>query len=155
MTLQEKIEKIVKNWYGKGKDLECLTIHNLICALDQAKCDVANDTHDSDPVIPLMISKVLDTKLINLVSNIKNYPLNEGLGTVEQIYLLFRPKHDINMNRLFVVTKTPFGYNLGVDYNPECGNWGHGHYNGKSVQDWEDYIREEYGAFMPLLKKED
>lgn len=155
MTLKEQIAKIVKNWRGTGETLDTLTIHNLIWALDQAKCDVVNDVSDSNPLIPLLIEEQLNAKLIKLISHPEEYPLKDGLGTIERIYILFRPKYPTNMNRLFVVSKTERGYNLGVDYDPENGNWGHGHYGAKTIEQWEKYISDEYGIYMPLFKKED
>ena len=101
-TLMEKIKKVVKTWTGKEGELDSLPIHELINALDQVKCDVANGLKSSDPLIPLMIQNVLNKKLFELATNIQNYPLNNKEKIV-QVYLLVRPKIAYNMNKLFVV----------------------------------------------------
>lgn len=147
MNLETAKQKLVKNWYGDDQGhIESLTIHNLICALDDAKCDVANGF--GHPMLPLLVQKVLDEKLLTLATFPEKYPLRESLGEVRQIYLLVRPKHMTNMNRLFVYT----GRALGVDYMPEDGQWGQGHYH-MSQQDAEQYIRDEYGMAIPLLPR--
>lgn len=165
-ALMEKIKKVVKTWPGKEGELDSLPIHELINALDQVKCDVANGLKSSDPLIPLMIQNVLNKKLFELATNIQNYPLNNKEKIV-QVYLLVRPKIAYNMNKLFVVCernvkRTKFNgeeeiirtYNLGVDYMPESGDWGHAHYDATTPKRWEEYIRDEYGMAIPLLSSE-
>lgn len=152
MNLETAKQKLVKNWYGDDQGhIESLTIHNLICALDDAKCDVANGY--GHPLLPLLVQKVLDEKLLTLATLPEQYPLRGSLGKVKQIYLLVRPKHMTNMNRLFVYTDAGRPGALGVDYMPEDGQWGHGHYN-ISQQAAEQYIRDEYGMAIPLLPRD-
>lgn len=149
--MNNTIAEIVKNWRGKGETLESLPIHGLINALDEEKCRVAQREDNHHPLIPFLISKTLDEKMIDLVSHVDKYPLKEGLGTLYQIYMAFRPKSFFNINRLFVATKTSRGYNLGIGYHPETGDWDHGHYGFKSVEAYEEYLNDEYGVMMPLL----
>lgn len=149
--LIQKLHKVVKNWTGKEGEVEDLKIHDLILALDQARCDVANKCYDiSDPLIPVILQNVLTKKIFDLATNIKNYPLQPTLGEVLQIYQLVRPKVAYNLNMLFVYTSHGA---LGVGYRPEQGCWDHGHYN-MSQKNAEEYISETYGMAVPLLKEE-
>ena len=151
--LMEKIQEIVKKWSGKEGELNSLSIHDLICALNQ-------DTYGEGEVY-LVIKQALINKLIDLVQNVEKYPLKKELGSVYQIYLLIEPNFVNDMNRLFVISKREnkyfkegYDYCLGVDYMPETGDWYHGHYDAETPKTWEKYIEKKYGVAIPLLNKE-
>lgn len=157
-TKQKILNEIIQNWYGKEGDINSVSIHYLICALDQVRCDLLNKYEDGDGEIYLTIKQTLTNKLLDLVQHTEKYPLQEGLGTIYQIYLLVEPNIPNNMYRLFVISKREdkyaekgYDYCLGVDYMPESGNWGHGHYDAASPEVWEEYIKERHGKAIPLL----
>lgn len=157
-TKQKILNEIIQNWYGKEGDINSVSIHYLICALDQVRCDLLNKYEDGDGEIYLIIKQTLTNKLLDLVQHTEKYPLQEGLGKIFQIYLLVEPNIPNNMYRLFVISKREdkyaekgYDYCLGVDYMPESGNWGHGHYDASSPEVWEEYIKERHGKAIPLL----
>lgn len=155
---QKILNELIQNWHGKEGDINSVSIHYLICALDQVRCDLLNKYKDGDGEIYLLIKQILTNKLVDLVQHIEKYPLREELGTIYQIYLVIQPNFPIDMNRLFVISKREnkykekgYDYCLGVDYMPESGNWCYGHYDASSPEVWEEYIKDIYGKAIPLL----
>ena len=146
--VKAQLTKIVKNWTGKEGSLRSLKTHDLILALDQARCDLANG-FEIDPVVPAILQNLLSKRLLDLATK-KEHHLKFSLGEALQVYQLVRPKVAYNLNMLFVYTSHGA---LGVGYRPEQGCWDHGHYN-MSQESAEKYIYETYGMAVPLLKEE-
>lgn len=153
MELYEKIAKTIRHWNSEAQTIEDLTIHQLIVALDQTKCDLFSNFEESDPIIPLMIGRELNSKLIDLVNN-NEWKLKDTKGNVEQVYMLFRSKRSWDINKLIVVIKKHENeYAVGYNYDPDIGTWSRGQYCLESFEACKNYIAEEYGIAIPLIRK--
>ena len=153
MEPYEKLVKTIRHWNPEAKIVEDLTIHQLIVALDQAKCDLFCKREESDPIIPLMIERELNSKLIDLVNNNK-WGLKNIRGNVEQVYMLFRPNNYWDINKLIVVVKKHENeYAVGYNYDPDIGTWDCGRYCFESFEGCKSYIAEKYGIAIPLIRK--
>lgn len=153
MELYEKIVKTIRHWNPEANTVEDLTIRQLIPALDQAKCDLFRNFEESDPIIPLMIGRELNSKLIDLINNNK-WELKDTKGNVEQVYMLFRPNNYWDINKLIVVIKKHENeYAVGYNYDPDIGTWDRGQYCFESFEACKNYIIEKYGIGIPLIRK--